>query len=298
MQKRFTAQAASESSRLRKESLDRLAQWSLANIGFRRERAQAERDAVWEKVYQAAGSGGLLNYHESIPPLERRFASDFRDALARLAAARRGLGALYDYAPVFPEEGSPGYLDAVLLWVANARSRLAQLSQREQNYVLALSIKELAKGEWKSGQGKTEWTFEISEELFPAQALVRLRGLGMAVALPNPEQGTLVKVGRSKPPGVWTAQVSVPPTGTFRPATGAPRQLDQQAIPVCFVGRVADRNLARPPEVVGTHILHNVSPIGKPWKIKLSPKSTGGAPSKAIEDVELYLHVAARGQKA
>ena len=298
MFKRFTAQAASESGRLRKESLDLLAKWSLANIGFRRERAQAERDAVWEKVYQVQSPGGVLNYNERIDAEERRFASNFREALARLAAARRGLSELYDYAPPFPQEGTADFFDEVLRWVASAQTRLGQLSQLDQHYVLALSVKELAKGEWKSGLGKSEWTFEVSEELFPGQALVRLRGLGMAVALPNPQEGKLVKVVRSKPQGVWSAQVSIPPTGALRPVTGAPRELDQQAVPVCFLGRVADRASARPPEVAGIDVLHNASPIGKPWKVKLSPKSTGGAPSKVIEDVELYLHLAVRGQKA
>ena len=93
---------------MRKESLELEAKWALANIAFRQQRAQAERDALWEKVYQAQQPGGLFNYSERMAPLERRFSSDFREALARLTAAQRGMKELYDYAAPLPERRIPG----------------------------------------------------------------------------------------------------------------------------------------------------------------------------------------------
>jgi hypothetical protein len=73
-------------------------------------------------------------------------------------------------------------------------------------------------------------------------------------------------------------------------STGGPLRL--------FPRRVTGWAPSRPLEVAGINALHNASPIGKSWKVKLLPKSPGGAPSKVIEDVELYMHLAVRVQKA
>ena len=86
MARRFAAFATSEAGRLRKESLALQTKFALADIGFRGERAQAERDAFWEQAYQAQSPGGLLNYSERIAPVERHFSFEFREALARLIA--------------------------------------------------------------------------------------------------------------------------------------------------------------------------------------------------------------------
>ena len=88
MARRFALMAASEAGRLRKESLDAQARWALGDIAFRSEKSQTDRDAMWEKVYQAQAPGGLFHYNERIAPVERLFSLDFRDALVRLT--RRG----------------------------------------------------------------------------------------------------------------------------------------------------------------------------------------------------------------
>ena len=129
MSQRFAAMAASEAGRLRKQSLERQAAWSKADIGFRSDRAQAAKDAAWEKAAQIQSPGGLLNYNDRITASERRFAMDFRESLARLQAARSGLKDLFDYAPAFPEEGSAGYFDQVALWTRNAINRTGQIRQ-------------------------------------------------------------------------------------------------------------------------------------------------------------------------
>ena len=182
MARRFVSLAAAQASKLRKESLDLEAKWSQANIAFRRERAQAERDAFWEKVYQAQGPGSLLNYSERISSIERTFSRDFREVLARLAAARRGLREIYNYSPAFPPEGAAGYFDEVVAWVKSTKERLAQQSHLDQTYILALSVKDLAKSAWESGRPASQWTFDIPAELFSGQSFVRLRGLSLAVA--------------------------------------------------------------------------------------------------------------------
>jgi len=288
MARRFAAMAASEAGRLRKESLELRTKWSLAEIGFRGERSQAERDAHWEKVLQAQSSGGPLNYSEQISPIERQFSFDFREVLARLIAARRGLKELYDYEPPFPQEGTAGYFDDVTFWVRTGQTRIAQFSQLDQNYVLAISVKELAKSQGESSRS-SQWTFDVSEELFEGQAHVRLRGVGMAV---------VGEKGGEKTLGLWSGRLSVPPTATVRLMSGATKELDQKSFPACYFGRVADRSSPREPEIAGVNTLRNASPIGKQWKLTLSPKSSEGTATASLHDVELYLHLAVRGLKS
>ena len=301
MAQRFAAMGASEAGRLRKESYDLQTKWALADIAFRTDRLQAERDVLWERVFQAQTPGGLLNYSERIAPVERRFSLGFRDALARLTVAQRGLKELYEYTTPLPPEGTPGYLDEVTLWVQSAQNRIAQLSRLDQSYVLALSLKDLSQSQWDAGRATARWTFDVPEELFPGQAQVRLQGIGLAVvAAPEPADPQKAKGSKgdviAKAEGFWSAHLTPPATATVRHLSGTASEVDQKALPSCYLGRVAVRD-SRDPEIASITALHNASPIGKQWKLTLSPKSTGGTPSASLQDVEIYLHIAVRGRR-
>lgn len=298
--------AATQASKLRKESFDLEAKWSQANIAFGRERAQAERDAFWEKVYQAQEPGSLLNSSERIPSVERAFSRDFRDALARLTAARRGLKEIYNYSPAFPQEGAPGYFDEVAAWVKSTRDRIIQQSHLDQTYVLALSVKDLAKSAWDPGRLASQWTFDVPGELFTGQSYVRLRGLSLAV-VGSPEDATAAAPKAKTPPpapipvkpqGLWSANISLPQTASVQYTAGANDALDQKSLPRCFFGRVADRESPHAPEVAGANVFHNASPIGKQWKLSLAAKSTDRFPTANLEDVILYLHLGVRGERS
>jgi hypothetical protein len=69
-------------------------------------------------------------------------------------------------------------------------------------------------------------------------------------------------------------------------------------MPACFLGCVGAWNAAREPEIAGAAVLHNASPIGKQWKVALSPRSTGGVPASRLQDVTVYLRLAVKGGKA
>lgn len=305
----YTSAAASEAARQRKESLNLLTNYSLADIGFRREKSQIVRDAAWEKAYQSQSPGGLLNYAERIAPAELRFNTDFREAIACLTAAGRGLQEVYGYTVPLPKEGTAGYFDEALIWARKAQNRMAQLSRLDQHYVLAVSLKDLTKGGWEAGRSAAEWSFDLPDDVFKGQSNVRLRGIGIAVVgakqgaaslvtpAAAPKKGSKAAAPPPEPPkpqGYWAARVSVPQTATIKSPAGTNRELDQKALPVCFLGRVSDADTSEP-EITGNNILHNASPIGKQWKIALSPKSTGGTATDTLEDVQLYLQVAVRG---
>jgi hypothetical protein len=301
---RYTALAESEAARLRKQSLDLQANWSLSEIAFRRERDQAVRDAVWEKVYQVQSTGGALNCSERIARVERDFSLDFRETMACLGAARRGLEELYGYAPPFPQEGAPGYFDDVASWVRTAQNRMAQFSRLDQHYVLAVSLKQVTGSQWEAGLTRSEWTFDLPDDMFAGQSHVRLRGLSASVTGPVPELAAGQKAAAQKPAaptaetpkaeGFWSARISLAATGTVRGVTGPARELDQKSLPVCCLGRVTDRDSSQEPEIGGAAALHNASPIGRQWKVALSPKSTDGMATAKLKDVQIYLHLAVR----
>jgi hypothetical protein len=295
---RYTAAAESEAGRLRRASLELEAKVSLAWMALRREMAQAERDAIWEQIREAQRPGGVLNYNDRIAAKERDFSADFREALACLAAARRGLKEVYEFAPPFPEEGSAGYLDAVTSWVSRARNRLAQVAQNEQNYALAVSVKQLAGSQWEAGRAAAAWTFDVPDEMFPGQANVRLRGVSVSVVGPpaaaeSPKAAKQAAAPRpGKAEGFWSGRLSVPATGTMRSVKGAVRSIDQKRVPACFLGRVTDRDAVPAPEIAGAGAVHNASPVGKEWKLTLSAKSTDGMETAELQDVQIWLHVA------
>ena len=300
---RYSANGESETGRLRKESLNLFANWALASIAFRRDKAQAERDMRWERIREVLAPGSMLNYSEQIAPLERGFVADFREALACLAAARRGLKELYDYAAPFPLEGAAGYFDDVASWVGAAQNAVGRSSGSDQEYVLSVSLKQLAPPQWEAGRAASQWAFELPEEIFAGQANVRLRGLSVSLVGPAPEPPQNPKTAQTKPEagkaeGFWTARLSLPTAGVMRNAVGTRRELDQRSLPPCLLGRVADRDSVREPEIAGVRLLHNASPIGKQWKLTLSPKSTDGMETAKLQDIQLSLHVTVRNLRA
>jgi hypothetical protein len=291
MARRYAATAESEAARLRGESLGLQTEWALADIDFRSERAKVERDGFWEKVFQAQSPGSPLNYVERLEPLGQRFTHDFREAVACLTAAQRSFQELYGDSLPLPAEGTPGYFDAVVSWAGEAQSRMARFSQREQIYVLALSLKNLSPAQWEAGRAGSQWTFDVPEGLFEGQANVRLRGVGLAV-VPAEEPPETQKPKGSKPEtakaaGYWTARLFAPPKATVRHAAGSLAEVDQSALPPCYLGRVG-----REPEIVAASPWRNASPIGQQWRLNLSSKSTSGTAAAMLQDVELHLRLA------
>jgi hypothetical protein len=296
----YGAVAESEAARLRKESLELQTKACLAAISTKRDRAQIARDAVWEKAFQLQAANSILNHHERLALLQREFAVDFRETIACLTAAERGLKELYDFPAGFPKQPAATYFDDVNAWFLKARNRLAQIAQLDQSYTLAVSLKQLLQGQFEAGRNASEWTFELTDDMFAGQSYVRLRGLSVSVTGAEPEipKGGAQKSNAPAPEkaaGFWWARVTLPAQAWVRNPAGAVRELDQKSLPVCYLGRVGVEASPGAPEMGGSRVLHNASPIGKQWKLRLSAKSTGGTPTESLEDVQIHLHLAVRG---
>src|SRR5262249_41111782 len=141
--------------------------------------------------------------------------------------------------------------DAVEAWVRQARNQIAQSAALDQTYVRAISLKDVTQTNWQPGLASGQWTFDLPDNLFAGQNQVRLRGIGLAVAgekeqpLPAGTPPPKTKKEVQKPDGFWTASVNLPAAGSVKYVSGKGRDLDQKALPACFLGRVADQDSPR-----------------------------------------------------
>jgi hypothetical protein len=264
--------------------------WEFKDAGFRRERTEIARSIAQQKLRAAIAPGAPLNYAERMIPLQKRFTQDFREALDRAFVVAMGLNVVYGYSEPLPPSvqrignhpsGSSAVFDDCLIWVREAVNWLVRFGRLEQNYVLPISLRAvLENADWKKGLSNGIWDFEITEEFFPNQCHVRLRGISAFV------HGADLK-------GVWQVQAHSPKRSYFHHLDGSKRQVDQSFIPPCFLGRVATRDDIRAPDIAGVTALRNVSPIGR-WRVSFGSRSSEGVPLSTIENVTLDLQLAVR----
>jgi hypothetical protein len=274
------------------------------NINFRRRRTESARRANALKALAYTEAGGAYNYEERRRRIQKRFLADFGDAQERLAAIRKGLTSIYGYDLQLPD--GEGIFDETLIAVRDALDWLVRFSSQEQNYVLPVSVKCLSGNRWDSGlrsDGRAGvWEFVITEDLFPKQSYIRLRGISACVDVNNDSD-------------FFQIAIRLPQQGRIRFLDGTVHQLDQTMVPVTRVARIQPRSSVRPPDVVGVLSLHNVSPIGiqsTPWRLvitseveplQITADPTGDAPdphavfvgsNDRLQDVILFLHLAVR----
>ncbi len=301
------ATAESQAARFRKEVLELEAKWASAHIALSRQKAQIDHDSMWEKIHQAVTPGGILDYKGQIGRVDAEYLGSLREAASCLISSQRRLETVYGYPAKLPQPGTPGYFAQLTAWTAGAKARMARFHQLDQTYTMVLSLKDVAKSQWDSGKSSGEWSFELPAERFPGQSHVRLVGLGLAaVGATAPDLASLPQKSKTaalapppvppKPAGFWNARVAIPAAATVIDLTGKSTDLDQKLLPEIHLGRVADRD-AREPEVAGAAALRDASPIGKSWKITISPQSTDGTATASLADVQLYLQLAVRSAK-
>jgi len=196
-------------------------------------------------------------------------------------------------------------LDSCILWVRDAITYMVTFNQLDQNYVFSISLKTILGDEkWKAAwnDAKThnkntiEFHVELTEDHFPEQECIRLRGVSATVVESNKKVNGLCKISITPPKA----------GGIQHPNTQKQEltPLDQSNVPTCNLGRVSTRHSVREPDVVGLVTLHNVSPIGDPknqkalersWFIALQRKTTANEDvMDFVVDVQIDFSLAVR----
>lgn len=274
--------------------------WDEADIDFKRRRTQAARDNADEKVRLTCKPGGAYNYAEQIDSLVTRMMRDLSDALSRLVAASQGLKTIYGQDVQLPGSivgvlGSKAddwnaitVLDDALNWVRNAIAFLVAFTQRDQQYTLTVSLRQTLpkhpwpheNQDWHSGEESGTWKFTISEDLFPGQTYVRLRGVSIL------SRGT---------DGVWKGSIRPPVNSFYRHSADSTVAVDQSQVQTALVGRIRPRSPDLNADVIGKTSLRNVAPFGE-WTLTFADKSTQDESRGDLDDIEIDLDFAVRGQ--
>lgn len=284
------------------------AHWDQSDISFRRRRTEVARKLADLRIKMMSKRGCALNYAEQMTAIRRRYERDFHDALGRVAVAAEGLHQLFDYPVPLPASvyvllnkssqqavqkssslyakaatwtGTPqtSILEDAVSWTRDAISWMISFEQLDQTYTRVFSVKELTGALWAQGQATGVWNFDIKEDLLD-ESHARIRSISIYIT------------GQSS--GLWTAQIKVPVATNIRMLDGRLGPSFNQVLPTCRLGRVSHRDPLKAADVGGVSSLHNASPIGEGWQLKLGPRSTADEPLSTISDVHLDIELAAR----
>lgn len=269
----------------RLDGLDARADWESSNSNFRRRRTATARKLEEIKARLAVEPEGPLNYGKRLQALQRRFQQDFRDGLARLQAAAKGLHDLYRYTEALPPATSSTYFDDCLLWNRQAIQWLVRFAQREQNVVLPVSLRDLLGDKaWKAGRKKRSWSVDLPKDLLVGSRHLRLRGIAAFATGPMLENT------------LWRVRLTPPIDASILDLDGQEWPLKQKGIPDATLARVCTRNHQREPDVVGIVAFHNLSPFGQ-WQVVLESVIPRSTPISRLEDLTLELHLAYRSPR-
>jgi len=256
---------------------------------------RARRDVtvgIMQAKYDAfSDAGGPLDYQSQLAELQQRQDIDVSEGYARLLAIRDGLEAIYDLSvPGFPI-ASPFSLESAISWVRRAGNELARLKLSEETFVVRLSLsREL--GQSFKNDIDSGWTIALPADRFSGLCLIRLRGVAahsydnngesfyeLVVQAPSHDTAMVVYAGKQP----QKLDPSSPQKYLETPAN-------------CRIGGVGPRSVFIQPDICGSEVLYNWSPIGI-WKIQLTPGSAALARANQLRDLHLDLYLVVQAQK-
>lgn len=254
--------------------------WEEKNRLFRKRRTIVARKHQDIKAKIATDEDGILNHAKRMEPIKDRFQRDFRDAIAKLKSSLQGLSEIYGYDQPLPDdEANIKYFDDCLLWVRDTIQWMNRFSSRDQSAVFPISIKDLiGDSEWESNYGS--WVFELPMNKLAGMKHVRLRGISLSV------EDRVRTRDRT-----WQFRVNVPTEGIAEHLNGKVVTIDQSTLPSCLLGSVIYYDDPRELDVVGISALHNASPFGKSWKVKILNSVPSRKGNKGLSDVILHLYI-------
>lgn len=269
-------QVASNASAARAVGLTAKSEWDKNNVAFRTERTTILRNLLDIKLKAALEPAGPLNYRPRLRASRKRFKQDFRNAMKRLMKVRVGIEVLYGYKVDLPStSGTRAYYDDCLLWARDAIDFLIRRSRQEQMAIVPLSLRKLiGDAKWQQGLIGGHWVLEAQKEVFGSKKGLRLRGLAAVVTTSDPRS-------------IWQIGIQPPREARFDGTQFGP----PPPLPRYYIGRVANRDAIRDPDIVGGAALYNASPVGT-WTITAESVLPVGTRFDTLSDIQLDLHLA------
>jgi hypothetical protein len=257
------------------------------NRTIQKERRNIARALAAVKQHASSIGNGALDYESRMKPIQQRYENDFREALARIQIAARGLVLLYGYKDPLPQasvDNGLHFFDDCLIWVRKSINHLVRFQRLDQSYILSFSLKTLCRDTWLVSRTSGVFRFSLTESDFPEgwnQLYLRLRGM------------SLCAVGDDAGKGTWEFVIRAPVSSYCFHKDHVRCDLDQKRAASCLAGRVTRRGNSPQPEVIGEIEFFNLSPFGN-WEIVTGPKSLEGIGRETLDDVHFDLHLVAR----
>jgi hypothetical protein len=279
----------------------RQSEWLLADVQFRRDRTQLQLTtrALRRAAFEA--DDAPLNYSSELSQLRARFIRNLAEVCAKLTAISVNFRFLFgrDQIPAPPmpyawTNEKSSFVIALGHWLLEAEAAIGRLIQSEIATMIPVSVKSLDKKEWdnaklalQEGRSRTlDVAVRLQQAAFGPLYAVKLRGLSASVCSDN-----------IKPGDAWRG-TRPPRSSMIVMHDGTSVVVSQDSLP-CDLGRVTDRACPRPPDLVGTSQLRNLSPLSPPnesssdsaWLLTIERISMLGTDIVSVEDIALDLLV-------
>lgn len=255
-----------------------------ADDGFRTRRKIAAHDKLVAKLDAIKIPDGPLNYADRIDAIEKRAAVDLREAYSRMKAVAEGLMIVFGLPapdlPWVPKASNDAIngklLQEMITWLRAVALLLSDVAARDQDYVYSISLRQfLGQNSFeKMRDAKTpRWDFDVDAHRFAGLKYIRLRGISLEV-----DSASDTSYGFVMSPPVQAANIY---------QVGQAATPIQQIIGDCWVGRARAHASPRDPEIVGSRVLNNASPIGR-WTMAPNPLQLR---VDQVTDIRVNLHL-------
>lgn len=293
-----------DQSKLKEKLLKRQVNWEKADREFRMMRTDIDRKYEYIKLLAFKSKDGVLNLRKRLDPLQLRFKNDFNEARVRLQAANSGLETIFGYPANkrLPEfKGQIDYFDHCISWVRESINWLIRTSQMDQSFVTTVSLRELLASNANNSlegvikNGRVD--FDILEDVFFKEySHVRLKGVSIFVRLSDKKKAKK-DGGIADYEGVIQCEINIPQNSYYRHSSQITKDCDQSYIPSLSLNRVASRAFLRQPDIIGTSLFNNLSPIGK-WNLFFPQMANRTFFEKInVNDIQLDLFITAKRRK-
>lgn len=255
-----------------------------ADTGFRERRKIAAHHKLIRKLELIRLPNGPLNYAQRIREAEERAAVDLNEAYIRMLSVRDGLLILYGIAaPMLPrvrasanEPINVDLLNQMVMWLRSVSINTQDVLMLDQDYVYTISLKRVfGESEFRNGSRQRNWEFQLTPELFQGLKYLRLRGVSIET-----ESSCDASFGFVLTPPQLAKYIYG--------SDGSAREIEQK-VSDCWIGRARSHKSTTPPDIVGTRVLLNVSPVGV-WQLRPAP----GQNTNDATDIRINFYMAAQ----